>query len=136
MKKLCWAAMIAVFILLFTYGIQAQTTQNQSAAVSFGIRDNIDSKILNEQRRILVNVPASAASETFTKQLYPVVYLLDGDAVHFAAVLSMISQLSSLFSLPEMMVVGIPNTDRTRDLTPTPMNDFWQFLDFDADSII
>jgi uncharacterized protein len=135
MKKLCWAAMIAVFILLFTYGIQAQTTQNQSAAVSFGIRDNIDSKILNEQRRILVYVPASAASEIFTKQLYPVVYLLDGDAVHFAAVVSMINQLSSLFAFPEMMVVGIPNTDRTRDLTPTPMDDYWQFLDFAADSI-
>lgn len=135
MKNLCFTAMVAVFILLYTYGIQAQTTQNQSAAVSFGIRDNIDSKILNEQRRILVYVPASAVSEVFTKQLYPVIYLLDGEAAHFAAVVSMINQQSSLFALPEMMVVGIPNTDRTRDLTPTPMRDFWQFLDFDADSI-
>lgn len=135
MKNLCYTAMIAVFILLYTYGIQAQTTQNQSAAVSFGIRDNIDSKILNEQRSILVYVPASAVGEDFVKQLYPVIYLLDGEAAHFAAVVSMINQQSSLFALPEMMVVGIPNTDRTRDLTPTPMRDFWQFLDFDADSI-
>jgi hypothetical protein len=127
--------MIAVFIWLFAFGIQVQNAHAQNTAVSFGIRDNIDSKILNEQRRILVYVPASAASEIYTKQLYPVVYLLDGDAVHFAAVVSMINQLSSLFTFPEMMVVGIPNTDRTRDLTPTPMNDFWQFLDFEADSI-
>lgn len=140
MKKPCFTAMIAVFILLYSHGIQAPTTQaqssqNQPPAVSFGIRDNIDSKILNEQRRILVYVPASAASDVFTKQLYPVVYLLDGDAVHFSAVVSMINQQSSMYALPEMMVVGIPNTDRTRDLTPTPMRDFWQFLNFDADSI-
>ena len=29
MRKLCFTAMIAVFFLLFTDGIQAQTTQNQ-----------------------------------------------------------------------------------------------------------
>ena len=128
--------MVAVFLILLTYEIQAQTTaQTPSPAIQFGIRDQIDSKILNEQRRILVYVPASAASENYTRQLYPVVYLLDGEAAHFAAVVSMINQQSSLFALPEMMVVGIPNTDRTRDLTPTPMRDFWQFLDFDADSI-
>lgn len=140
MKKPCFTAIIAVFILLYSHGIQAPTTQaqssqNQPPPVSFGIRDNIDSKILNEQRRILVYVPASAASDVFTKQLYPVVYLLDGDAVHFSGVVSMINQQSSMYALPEMMVLGIPNTDRTRDLTPTPMRDFWQFLNFDADSI-
>ena len=140
MKKLCFTALIAALILLCTQGIQpptlqAQSAQTQSPAVSLGVRDNIDSKVLNEQRRILVYVPASASSEIYTRQLYPVVYLLDGDVVHFSAVVSMINQLSSLFALPEMMVVGIPNTDRTRDLTPTPMDDYWQFLDFEADSI-
>jgi predicted alpha/beta superfamily hydrolase len=34
---------------------------------------------------------------------------------------------------PEMIVVGIPNTYRTRDLTPTHM-DSWQFLNFVADT--
>jgi len=54
-------------------------------------------------------------------QRYPVVYLLDGDG-HFESVVGMIQQLSQVNGntiVPEMIIVGIPNTDRTRDLTPT-----------------
>ena len=57
----------------------------------------------------------------FKSQRYPVVYLLDGDA-HFYSVAGMIHQLSEVNGntlFPEMIVVGIPNTDRMRDLTPT-----------------
>ena len=86
MKKLCFTTMIAITMLLCYNGIQAQTTQTQPAAITFGTRDIINSKILNEQRRILVYVPASASSEIYTKQRYPVAYLLDGDAVHFLSV--------------------------------------------------
>jgi predicted alpha/beta superfamily hydrolase len=59
-----------------------------------------------------------------SKQRYPVLYLLDGDA-HFYSVVGMIQQLSQVNGntiCPEMIVVGIPNTDRTRDLTPTHVN--------------
>jgi predicted alpha/beta superfamily hydrolase len=125
--------MIAAFLLLCSNGIQAQTTQTQPAAITFGTRDIINSKILNEPRRILVYVPASASSEIYTKQRYPVVYLLDGDAVHFLSVVGMIRRLNSSYACPEMIVVGIPNTDRTRDLTPTHM-DSWQFLNAVLDS--
>jgi len=54
-------------------------------------------------------------------QRYPVAYLLDGDA-HFYSVVGMIQQLSQVNGntiCPEMIIVGIPNTDRNRDLTPT-----------------
>jgi uncharacterized protein len=133
MKKLCLTITIAVFLLIRSSGIHAQTTQTQPAAVSFGTRDVINSKILNEQRRILVYIPASASSEIYTKQRYPVVYLLDGDAVHFLSIVGMIRRLNSSYACPEMIVVGIPNTDRTRDLTPTHM-DSWQFLNAVLDS--
>ena len=46
---------------------------------------------------------------------------MDGDA-HFYSVMGMIQQLSEVNGntvCPEMIVVGIPNTDRSRDLTPT-----------------
>ncbi len=133
MKTFCLPSMIAAFLLLCSNGIQAQTTQTQPAAITFGTRDIINSKILNEPRRILVYVPASASSEIYTKQRYPVVYLLDGDAVHFLSVVGMIRRLNSSYACPEMIVVGIPNTDRTRDLTPTHM-DSWQFLNAVLDS--
>jgi len=52
---------------------------------------------------------------------YPVVYLLDGDA-HFLSVAGMIYQLSEVngnMVCPDMIVVGIINTNRTFDLTPS-----------------
>lgn len=58
---------------------------------------------------------------TFKGQHYPVLYLLDGDA-HFPSVAGMIQQLTEVNGntiCPEMIIVGIPNTNRTRDLTPT-----------------
>ena len=132
MKKLCLTTMIVVFLLFCTNGIQAQTTPNQLNQIVIGSKDIIHSKILNEQREVWVYVPSSALDTIYSKQRYPVVYLLDGDA-HFSSVVGMIQFLSSNNYCPEMIVVGIPNTDRARDLTPTHM-DSWQFLNFVIDS--
>ncbi len=92
--------------------------------IILGNIDSIDSKILQEKRKIWVYVPNNAQFDIYAKPKYPVVYLLDGDA-HFYSVVGMIQQLSSVNGnsiCPEMIVVGIPNTDRTRDLTPTHMD--------------
>jgi predicted alpha/beta superfamily hydrolase len=89
--------------------------------ISIGKIDSIQSTILNEKRKIWVYVPGDGADDIYARQRYPVVYLLDGDG-HFSSVVGMIQQLSTVngnMICPEMIVVGIPNTDRTRDLTPT-----------------
>ena len=89
--------------------------------IVLGTIDSVYSTILNEQRKIWVYVPGNGQVDIYSKQRYPVVYLLDGDS-HFFSVVGMIQQLSSVNGntvCPEMIVVGIPNTDRTRDLTPT-----------------
>ena len=81
--------------------------------------DSLHSKILNEKRDIWVYVPASYYASS--GQLYPVAYLLDGDA-QFNTVLNIIQQLSEEnmnMVLPQMILVGIMNTDRMRDLTPS-----------------
>jgi predicted alpha/beta superfamily hydrolase len=81
--------------------------------------DTLHSKILNERRNIWVYVPASY--DTSSNQSYPVAYLLDGDA-QFYTVLTIIRQLSEEnmnMVLPQMILVGILNTDRMRDLTPS-----------------
>ncbi|MBL0136074.1 MAG: hypothetical protein IPP79_19900 [Chitinophagaceae bacterium] len=52
---------------------------------------------------------------------YPVVYVMDGDA-HFLSTVGMIQQLSQANGntvVPEMIVIGIENTNRFRDLTPS-----------------
>jgi uncharacterized protein len=79
------------------------------------------SKILHEQRKIMVYLPASYYDTYFYKRHYPVVYALDGDS-HFFNLAAMIKQMSENgdgLQFPEMIVVSIPNTDRVRDLTPS-----------------
>lgn len=96
------------------------SAQNSNDII-IGKVDSINSNILNEQRKIWIHVPEGNSDGVFEKKKYPVVYLLDGDA-HFYSVVGMIQQLSSVNGntiVPKMIVVGIPNTNRTRDLTPT-----------------
>ena len=105
-----------IFICLHLFS-QAQTNQGQ---VVIGTIDTIHSKILNEDRKIWVYAPKVNPDAGYGKVKYPVVYLLDGDG-HFSSVTSMIRQLSEGFTsfFPQMIIVGILNTDRMRDLTPT-----------------
>lgn len=75
----------------------------------------IDSKVMGEQRVAIVYLPASYARGSAS---YPVLYLTDGDA-HIAHTAFTMDFLARNGRMPEMIVVGITNTDRTRDLTPT-----------------
>jgi uncharacterized protein len=108
---------IFFFILPAAIAISVQA-QNDNKIV-IGKIDSVNSKILNEQRKIWIYTPDMTSG--VQNQRYPVVYLLDGDG-HFPSVVGLIQQLSQVNGnnvFPEMIVVGIPNTDRTRDLTPT-----------------
>lgn len=98
--------------------VRAQTVKNQ--AVVIGCVDSLLSGVLKEKRTLWVYVPEGAAASVYAPQRYPVVYLLDGDA-WFATTTGVIQKLSELPNsvCPEMIVVGIPNTNRTRDLTPS-----------------
>jgi predicted alpha/beta superfamily hydrolase len=111
-------SLLSVLIFIsFLFNVNAQTDNR----IVIGTIDSVYSKVLNEQRKIWVYVPDDFNSGLFSKQHYPVVYLLDGDA-HFLSVVGMIQQLSTVNGnniCPQMIVVGIPNTDRTRDLTPS-----------------
>ncbi|MEO8378427.1 MAG: alpha/beta hydrolase-fold protein [Acidobacteriota bacterium] len=75
----------------------------------------IESKVLGETRTILVRTPASYAAGGAR---YPVLYLTDGDRQleHTAATMDFLAREGRM---PEAIAVGILNTDRTRDLTPT-----------------
>lgn len=89
--------------------------------ITIGHIDSLDSEILGETRDLWIYLPESSKRPENSHLSYPVVYLLDGNG-HFHSVSGMIRQLSSVngnSELPEMIVVGIPNTDRMRDLTPS-----------------
>ena len=111
--QLCLVALLVTG----SFGLTAQ----KNNTISIGSIDSIESKILKEKRKIWIHVPDGGPVDVFTKERYPVVYLLDGDA-HFSSVVGMIEQLGFVngnMICPNMIVVAIPNTDRTRDLTPT-----------------
>jgi hypothetical protein len=75
----------------------------------------VHSSILNEDRVIWVRTPRAYEHD---KAAYPVLYLMDGPA-HINEIGSTIDFLAENNRVPPMIVVGIANTDRTRDLTPT-----------------
>lgn len=75
----------------------------------------LDSKVLGEQRLMVVHLPASYGAGS---QRYPVVYVTDAGsrAGHTADTARALAEVGRM---PEVIVVGVVNTDRTRDLTPT-----------------
>jgi len=74
----------------------------------------LKSAVLGEERTILVRTPAGYETN---KLSYPVLYMTDGDA-HMGHTASTIEFLTGNGRLPDLIVVGVTNTDRTRDLTP------------------
>jgi predicted alpha/beta superfamily hydrolase len=75
----------------------------------------IDSKVMGERRTLLVRTPATYATGT---RSYPVLYMTDGDH-HIGHTAAVVDFLTREGRMPEVIIVGIRNTDRTRDLTPT-----------------
>ncbi|WP_026815369.1 alpha/beta hydrolase [Arenibacter certesii] len=89
--------------------------------IVIGVIDSIYSDNLQEQQKFWVHVPNNLGQSKTTYTKYPVLYLLDGEA-HFYSLTGMVNQLSAVNGndlLPEMIVVGITNNDRMRDLSPT-----------------
>jgi predicted alpha/beta superfamily hydrolase len=75
----------------------------------------IKSEVLGEERVVLVRTPFGYERNG---QRYPVLYMTDGDA-HIQHTSSTVEFLARNGRMPEMIIVGISNTDRGRDLTPT-----------------
>lgn len=95
--------------------------QSGPQPIVFGRIDTVYSQILKEKRPVWIYTP-NFDTVYFTKPRYPVLYVLDGDG-YFNSLVTMIQQMSQVNGnsvLPQMIIVGIPNTrgHRTRDLTP------------------
>ena len=83
--------------------------------ITIGETVKIQSKILGEERTILISTPANYARST---ERYPVLYMTDGDA-HLTHTRGTVDFLSRNGLMPDLIIVGVVNTDRTRDLSPT-----------------
>jgi len=105
-------------------------------AITIGERMKLRSQVLGEKRELLIFTPALDPGVR-----YPVVYLLDGDA-HFHHVSGLLDFLARQGRMPPVILVGITNTDRGRDFTPTHLDRVEtsggadKFLDFIARELI
>ncbi len=70
--------------------------------------------MLGEDRIVLVRTPVGYETN---KLNYPVLYMTDGDA-HMGHTASTIEFLVRNGRMSDLIIVGVTNTDRTRDLTP------------------
>jgi uncharacterized protein len=107
------AALFALFAVLLT-----ATVARAQAPAPYELPERvvIKSQVLGEERTILVRTPAGYAARA--NERFPVLYMTDGDA-HIQHTSGTVSFLARNNRMPEMIVVGISNTDRTRDLSPT-----------------
>lgn len=104
------------FLLLFTL----LTTSTGFASEPAEHYEVIQSKQLNEERRILVALPDDYSTNTDKK--YPVIYVL-GALGDMPMLTSLLARLQEQDAAPQTIVAMIENTDRTRDLTPTMNQD-------------
>ena len=110
-----------LFVVIFAICGTSANAQPSGNDITIGKVISIYSEIMQEERKIWVHVPDGYAAGHPIGKRYPVIYLLDGEA-HFYSVVGMMRQLSSVNGntvCPKMIVVGITNTNRTRDLTPS-----------------
>lgn len=85
-----------------------------------GEKQTVFSKILNENREIWIHLPKTYTDTSINPAKYPVIYLLDGEInfEYYTGLTDFIAR-TPYADIPECIVVGIKNTERTRDLTPT-----------------
>jgi predicted alpha/beta superfamily hydrolase len=95
------------------------TVSTNYESISIGRKYKFRSTILNEERSYYVYLPESyEGNSTFLAPRYPVLYLLDGDAFfHHAS--GLVEYLHTASRIPAFIVIGIGDTDRLRDMTPT-----------------
>lgn len=115
--------------------------EKQSEDIVIGRYVKIHSHIFDEDRTVSVHLPGNYAS---SDNKYPVVYMLDGEsATSLSHCGSMLNLLGGYHSLcPEMILVGIHNVDRARDMTPIKVS--WykdsgkadKFLQFITDELM
>lgn len=93
-------------------------TLRSQGDICIGKKQSLYSTALQENRNYWIHLPENYGQDT--TQTYPVVYLLDGDSFFHSLV-----GISKTFStvrgkfLPQSIIIGVLNVDRTRDLTPT-----------------
>ncbi len=105
---------VAMSVLLLIPGVVSG--QDEATPVVIGWQHTLFSDVLQEERPLLIGLTEGYAD---TEDAYPVLYVLDGHERRFHEVTGTARTLASFQRMPPVIVVAIPSTHRTRDLTPS-----------------
>lgn len=137
-SRLLLPTVLAVWASVSSLG--ARGAQSQTDPVVIGTKFQIESQVLAETRTYWIHTPFKYKSG---KDAYPVLILQDPES-EFTLAAAAVDMLSENGRIPPMIVVGIKNTNRTRDMTPSrPAKAFGgsgggadKFLAFIADELL
>ena len=105
-------------ILLLIAFTSLQVFAQEVTEFSIGDRVTMRSEVLQEDRVLNIYLPNGYSADS--AHTYPVIYLLDGsvheDFIHIAGLVQF-GSFPWIHFVPECIVVGIENVDRTRDFT-------------------
>lgn len=103
--------LLSGFAALLVISTAAIAQPGTGTVKTFGLK----STVLGEERVMLVRTPPGYETN---KLKYPVLYMTDGDG-HMGHTAATIDFLTRNGRISDLIIVGVTNTDRTRDLTPT-----------------
>jgi uncharacterized protein len=111
---------LAILIIVYVILASAISAQRSAQTVRWaGLVHNVHtvaSKALGEERTVLVTLPSTYET---SDAKYPVVYMLDAHQPQNVMMSGILEQQAWGGKIPSTILVGIQNTNRVRDLTPT-----------------
>lgn len=116
MKAINW--FISIIIIGLPFDFFCQQSNPDPNQITIGVKNILFSETLNEEREVWVHVPRTSVDG----RKFPVLYLLDGE-YHFESVVGIMKSNVISNIIPEMIIVGIRNTNRYRDLTTSHVGD-------------
>lgn len=106
-----WCSGAALLLLLMATPAAAQKVDS---SIAIGSSYHVWSDALAEGRRVFVHLPSHYQVST---RRYPVLYVLDAEE-QFSHAVATAQFLASNGRVPELIVIGVANTERSRDMTP------------------
>jgi len=123
MMKNYWIIFSLVFIsiMFFVSGEKLCFAQKDGDDIVIGKYRVLHSNVLDEDRLLFIHLPRGYED---TQLAYPVLYLLHVDIYNYFADAAIITEkLGSTGEIPPMIIIGVANTNRYRDLLPVKTRD-------------
>ena len=113
------SVLVMLLLPVFTFGLgwaNCDLEEEHDGNFVIAKYSKIRSEILNEERTIIVHLPGGYEKSLFS---YPVLFVLDADFEDlFIKAVATSGYLNAFGHIPKLIVVGIYNTDRNRDMIP------------------